>query len=104
MTRKPSASQLYKQFEKAEAAYRAIPEVEEKPFERAVDRAVLLIAQTPADTIGDMLLKILGSDWGQTLWSSMQPNLGSAEPTTKLLSPPHMGSLLSVRPLVRSHR
>jgi hypothetical protein len=39
MTRKPSVSQLYKQFEKAEAAYRAIPEVEEKPFERAVDRS-----------------------------------------------------------------
>jgi hypothetical protein len=30
MTRKPSVSQLYKQFEKAEAAYRAIPEVEGK--------------------------------------------------------------------------
>jgi hypothetical protein len=71
---KPSVSQLCKQFEKAEAAYRAIPEVEEKPFERAVDRAVLLIAQTPADTIGDMLLKILRSDWGQALWSSMEPN------------------------------
>ena len=50
MTRKPSVSQLYKQFEKAEAAYRRFPEVEEKPFERAVNRAVLLIAQTPADT------------------------------------------------------
>jgi hypothetical protein len=30
MTRKPSVSQLYKQFEKAEAAYRTIPEVEGK--------------------------------------------------------------------------
>jgi hypothetical protein len=62
----PSITELYKQFEEADAAYKAIPDTDEKRWQRAMDRASKIghrIIAAPASDINEMLLKIRLTAW-----------------------------------------
>jgi len=62
-------TELYARFEKAEAAYRAVPDTEGKgkePWERALDKAVGLadrIVRAPANSVAEILLKRRVAIW-----------------------------------------
>ena len=90
--RKPAArsagvtiTTLYTEFEKAHTAYRAIPDAEEKRWERALAKVCRLaakIVRTPALDITEMLLKIRVAAWeiGDTRYEQLE-ELDSWKPT-----------------------
>jgi len=72
-----SIRSLYAKFERAEAAYRAIPDTEEKRWERALDKAIRLarqIVRAPATNVAEMLLKIRIAAWdiGDTKYERLE--------------------------------
>ena len=61
-----SIKSLYTQFEEAEAAYKAVPEAEEKRWQRALDKQIRLarqIVRAPAADVAEMLLKVRVAAW-----------------------------------------
>jgi hypothetical protein len=64
--RRRSIGDLYHQFEKAHAAYNTIPVGQQMRWEPALDKAIAIaeqIADAPAETIDEMLLKIRIAGW-----------------------------------------
>jgi hypothetical protein len=82
--KRPSVGDLYSDFEKAIAAYEAIPSSQEKRWQRADAKALdiaRLIVGAAASSVDEMLLKIRVAKWTTGVRHRGLPSLDSWQPS-----------------------